>query len=320
MLISFVMPCYNEAGNVRAMHDEILRVFTGSAFEVELVYADDGSTDETAAELKRLHAENRLPVKVISFSRNFGKESAIYAGLEHAAGDLTVIIDADLQQPPEVALFMAQHLLRNDEYDCVCACQEARRESKVTALLKRGFYKLMNRLTEIEFVDGASDFRCMRRSMVDAILSMSERNRFSKGLFSWVGFSTKYIPYTARERNAGSTKWNTFKLFKYAFDGIVSFSSMPLRIASFAGVLSAAAALIYMIVVIIQKLAFDIPVPGYATIVTLILFLGGIQLFAMGILGEYMAKAYSETKKRPIYIARTVLLPPETQTKENAQR
>ena len=309
MHLSLVMPCYNEADNVEAMHDAIAGAFAGCGFAYELVFVDDGSKDGTYQKLKALHARSQQSIRVVRFSRNFGKESAIYAGLRHARGDLVTIIDADLQQPPAMALEMARFLDENEDYDCVTAFQERRNEGKGLVFLKNGFYKLMNRVTEIEFVQGASDFRTMRRSMVEAVLSMGEHNRFSKGIFSWVGFHTHYIPYQAAERHSGMSKFSTLKLFKLAFDGIVSFTTMPLRLAIFAGVISALLALVYMVVIIIQKLAFGIPVPGYATLAVLILFLGGVQLLGMGVLGEYLAKTYVESKRRPIYLAREVLEP-----------
>jgi glycosyltransferase involved in cell wall biosynthesis len=313
------MPCYNEAENVRAMHDAVETAFADCGFAYEMVFVDDGSRDATWAALKALRAHSAQNVRLVRFSRNFGKESAIYAGLSHAKGELVTLIDADLQQPPALALEMVRHLEAHPEDDCVAAFQEQRREGAATVFLKRGFYALMNRVTEIEFVQGASDFRTMRRSMVDAVLSLCEHNRFSKGIFSWVGFQTHYVPYTARERHAGSTKWGTWKLFKYAFDGIVSFTTMPLRLAAFAGAGAALASLVYGVVVVIQKLAFDIAVPGYATLVVLLLLLGGAQLFFMGILGEYLAKTYVESKRRPIYLAREICEPKAARCEEEAQ-
>ncbi|MCL2298919.1 MAG: glycosyltransferase family 2 protein [Firmicutes bacterium] len=307
MHLSLVMPCYNEAANVEAMHDAVAAAFEGCGFAYEMVFVDDGSGDGTFAKLKALRENSPQSITVVRFSRNFGKESAIYAGLRHARGEYVTLIDADLQQPPALALEMARFLDDNDEFDCVAAFQAQRSEGKATVFLKNCFYKLMNRITEIEFVQGASDFRTMRRSMAQAILSLGEHNRFSKGIFSWVGFRTHYIPYKAGERHAGSTKFGTRKLFKLAFDGIVSFTTMPLRLAAFAGVFSALAALVYMLVVIVQKLGWGIDVPGYATLVVVILFLGGLQLLGMGVLGEYLAKTYVESKRRPIYLAREVL-------------
>jgi len=307
MHLSLVLPCFNEASNVDAMHDAVAAAFENCGFAYEMVFVDDGSSDGTFAKLKALRARSPQSVTVVRFSRNFGKESAIYAGLQHAQGDYITLIDADLQQPPALALEMVRFLDENEDFDCVAAFQEHRSEGKVTAFLKNCFYKLMNRITEIEFVQGASDFRTMRRSMAEAILSLGEHNRFSKGIFSWVGFNTHYIPYRAAARHTGTTKFGTRKLFKLAFEGIVSFTTVPLRLSAFAGVFSALAALVYMLVVIIQKLAWGIDVPGYATLVVLILFLGGLQLLGLGVLGEYLAKTYVESKRRPIYLAREVL-------------
>ncbi len=314
MHLSLVMPCFNEVDNVEAMHDAVVSEFSSCGFDYEMVFVDDGSSDGTYQKLKALREKSQQSITVVHFSRNFGKESAIYAGLQHAKGDFITLIDADLQQPPAMALEMVRFLDNNDDFDCVAAVQEGRNEGKVTIFLKNGFYKLMNRLTEIEFVKGASDFRTMRRSMAEAIISMGEHNRFAKGIFSWVGFHTHYVPYKAKERHTGVSKFNTIKLFNLAFDGIISFTTMPLRLSAFAGVLSAFVALIYMVVVIIQKLVFDIAFPGYATLVVLILFLGGLQLLGMGILGEYLAKTYVESKRRPIYLVREVLEAKEKQS------
>jgi len=307
MHLSLVLPCFNEADNVEAMHDAVVSAFDGCGFAYEMVFVDDGSSDGTFAKLKALRENSPQSVTVVRFSRNFGKESAIYAGLRHARGDYVTLIDADLQQPPALALEMARFLDENEDFDCVAAFQAQRSEGKAVVFMKNCFYKLMNKITEIEFVQGASDFRTMRRSMAEAVLALGEHNRFSKGIFSWVGFRTHYVPYKAEERHSGATKFGTRKLFKLAFDGIVSFTTVPLRLSAFAGVLSALLALVYMVAVVIQKLAFDIPVPGYATLVVLILFLGGLQLLGLGLLGEYLAKTYVESKRRPIYLAREVL-------------
>lgn len=307
MKLSLILPCYNEADNVKNMHDLIAQSFCGCAYDYELVFVDDGSTDGTLPALKELYAHSPQKVKVIALSRNFGKESAIYAGLREARGDYVTLIDADLQQDPSIASQMVALLESDDTLDCVTAYQEERSESRALTFFKNCFYKLMDKLTDVPFKQGASDFRTMRRNMVDAILEMTESNRFSKGIFSWVGFQNYYLPYTANERAAGQTKWSFPKLFKYAVDGIVSFSTAPLRIATITGVLTSLCSVLYMLVVICQKLLFDIKVSGYATIVVLILFLGGMQLFGLGIIGEYIARTYVEAKHRPIYIARQIL-------------
>ena len=303
MKLSLVVPCYNEEANVKRFFDEANKVFKNKVEDFEFVFVNDGSKDETYSELRRLYKENpSSDIQVLTFSRNFGKEAAIYAGLSNAKGDLVCIIDADLQQRPEVVLEMLGEFEKDDSIDCVAAYQENRKESKTLSGLKSAFYKVINKITDVDFVNGASDFRLLKRTMVDAILEMTEYHRFSKGIFSWVGFNTKYIPYTVEERQFGETKWSYGKLFKYAFDGIISFSTFPLKLATGVGLVTAFASIIYLFVVILQKLIFGIDVPGYATIVVLVLFLGGMQLFCLGILGEYLSKIYVQVKNRPIYI------------------
>jgi glycosyltransferase involved in cell wall biosynthesis len=307
MKLSLVIPCYNEEGNVRAFYDAAVSAFAGQSFDYELIFVDDGSTDGTFRELQALYDRHEKPVQVVSFSRNFGKEAAIYAGLEASSGDYVALIDADLQQRPEDVCRMMDILLEEPQYDCVAAYQDKRKESGAMTACKRAFYRIINRLSEVRFQENASDFRTLSRRMVNAILEMGEYHRFSKGIFSWVGFSTKYIPYEVHERASGQSKWSVKKLFKYAFEGIMSFSTAPLRAATKLGAVSALAAFVYLIVVIVEKLTRGIAVPGYATIVVLLLFLGGLQLLGLGIIGEYIGKIYLECKKRPIYIARTVL-------------
>ena len=303
MKLSLVVPCYNEEANVKRFFNEVNKVFKNKVEDFEFVFVNDGSKDETYPELKKLYNESLSSnIQVLSFSRNFGKEAAIYAGLSNAKGDMVCIIDADLQQRPEVVLEMLNELEKDDNLDCVAAYQENRKETKTLSGLKSGFYKLINKITDVDFVNGASDFRLLKRTMVDAILEMTEYHRFSKGIFSWVGFNTKYIPYNVEERQFGETKWSYGKLFKYAFDGIVSFSTFPLKLATGIGLATAFASIIYLIVVVLQKLFFGIDVPGYATIVVLVLFLGGMQLSCLGILGEYLSKIYVQVKNRPIYI------------------
>ena len=303
MKLSLVVPCYNEEANVKRFFDEVNKVFENKVENFEFVFVNDGSKDGTYPELKKLYKENPTSdIQVLTFSRNFGKEAAIYAGLSNAKGDLVCIIDADLQQRPEVVLEMLAEIEKDDSLDCVAAYQENRKESKTLSGLKSAFYKVINKITDVDFVNGASDFRLLKRTMVDAILEMTEYHRFSKGIFSWVGFNTKYIPYTVEERQFGETKWSYGKLFKYAFEGIISFSTFPLKLATGVGLATAFASIIYLFVVVLQKLIFGIDVPGYATIVVLVLFLGGMQLFCLGILGEYLSKIYVQVKNRPIYI------------------
>ena len=308
MKLSLVVPCYNEEGNVKRFFNEVNNAFLCNVDDYEFVFVNDGSEDKTFDNLKELYEENSAyNIQVLSFSRNFGKESAMYAGLKAAKGDYVCIIDADLQQSPEVVLKMLEEIEKDENTDCVAAYQEERNEGALLSNFKSAFYTIINKLAEVDFVNGASDFRLFNRKMVDAVLSMSEYHRFSKGIFSWVGFNTKYIAYEAKEREFGESKWSFLKLFKYAIDGIVAFSTLPLRLSIATGFITAIASIIYLIVVIFQKLIQGIDVPGYASIIVLILFLGGIQLFSLGILGEYLAKVYVQTKNRPLYILKEYL-------------
>lgn len=319
MKLSLVVPCYNEEENVELFYEEVKRCFQGKIESYEFIFVNDGSKDKTMKKLKEIY-QNRAgeKIKIIGFSRNFGKEAAIYAGMLQAEGEYTTVIDADLQQRPEVVLQMVQILEENEEYDCVAAFQEKRNEGRVLTFFKNVFYKIINQLADTEFISGASDFRTFRSNMRTAILSMSEYHRFSKGIFSWVGFETKFIPYVAEKRNAGTSKWSFKKLFKYGLDGIISFSVAPLRLATWAGTICAELALLYMVIIFLQKIFFGIDVPGHATVVTLILFIGGVQLFFLGILGEYISKMYIQEKKRPIYITRETLGIKENHKKEMA--
>lgn len=305
MKVSLVVPCYNEEGNVREFVGQARTILCG--MEYELIFINDGSKDHTMQELRSIFEENSDGIKIINFSRNFGKEAGIYAGLEHAAGEYVVIIDADLQQPIEVAREMVEFLEDNPEYDGVAAYQEQRKEGKVITWFKNRFYHIVNKLCDVELYANASDFRCMRRNMVEAILDMSEYHRFSKGIFAWVGFDVFYRPYQVRERNAGTTSWSFWKLMKYAIEGMVSFSTKPLKIATSMGLTVSALSILYMIIVIIKKIVFGEPVLGYPTIVVLILLLGGIQLTVLGIIGEYLARVHIEVKNRPIYVAKEIL-------------
>ena len=306
MKLSLVVPCYNEEKNVPLFYEAVKKDFADVNFEYELVFVNDGSHDGTFRELQKL-CDGDLPVKIVNFSRNFGKESAMYAGLKESEGDYVTIIDADLQQRPSIALDMVKMLDSEPEYDCIAAYQDERKESKLLVFFKNGFYKLINKFSDTEFIQGASDFRTFRRPMVEAVLQMDEYFRFSKGLFSWVGFNTKFIPYEVEERATGTSKWSFWKLFKYAMEGVFAFTTAPLRIATVLGLLTSALSIVYLFVVVVQKLGFGIDVAGYATIVTLILLLGGIQLSCIGIIGEYIARTYIQTKGRPIYIAKDVI-------------
>lgn len=307
MKLSVVIPCYNEEKNVGLIYDTIVKLFYNKKISYELIFVNDGSKDKTILELKKLVEKDDISIKIVNFSRNFGKESAMYAGLKESIGDYVVIIDADMQQNPSLLLKMLGILENDDNYDSVAAYQEVRKEGKILSLFKKMFYKLINKISEVEFVNGASDFRMFRRSMVDAILSMQEYYRFSKGIFSWVGFNTYYMPYQVAERANGSSKWSFWKLFKYAIDGIVSFTTTPLRIATILGLLISLGSFIYFLIVIIQTCIYGVDVPGYASLIGIALLLGGIQLLSLGIIGEYLARTYIENKKRPIYIAKEII-------------
>lgn len=304
MQLSLIVPCYNEQDNVEAFHDACRAAFDGRIASYELIFVNDGSRDDTWARLTALQERADVPVKLIDFSRNFGKEAAMYAGMQRAEGEFVTVIDADLQQPPEKALEMVRFLEANPDFDAVAAYQDARREGRFTALCKKLFYHVIDAACDIPFKADASDFRTLRRGVVQAILSMGEYHRFSKGIFSWVGFRTHYLPYTVQPRHAGKTSWSFVKLCRYAVEGIVSFSTFPLRIATVTGALMAFMSLIYILIVVIKKLAYGIAVPGYATIVVLILFTGGLQMIMLGIIGQYIARIYIQSKQRPIYIAR----------------
>ena len=307
MKLSLVVPCYNEAENVRAFQEATIQAFDGCGYDFEIVFVDDGSKDATLPELRKLFNEQLCPVKVVSFSRNFGKEAGIYAGLQQASGDYISIIDADLQQRPEIVRDMVKMLDENESYDIVAAYQDRRNESKVLSFFKQSFYSIINKLSNVNLKADASDFRTFRRCVAESILQLSEYHRFSKGIFAWVGYNTCFIPYVACDRAAGTTKWNFRKLMNYAIDGIIGYSTSPLRGATILGFLSAIAALIYLVVVILQKLITGIDIPGYATIIVLILFLGSMQLFCIGIIGEYVGRTFEQTKNRPIYLAKEIL-------------
>lgn len=306
MKLSFICPCYNEAENIEPFVKSIMNTFP-LYNEYEIVFVNDGSTDKTLEQLKKAKTYSPCNIKIIDFSRNFGKEAAIYAGLQNCCGELVSIIDTDLQQDPAVVLQMVNMLDATPELDCVCAYQEVRSENKFSILCKKAFYKIADKYTEISFKNGASDFRTFRKAVKDAILSMGEYHRFSKGIFSWVGFNTQYIPYTANERKNGKSSFNFFKLLKYGINGIISFSTAPLKFASVVGGIAILFSIIYTVITVIRKLVDNISVDGFTQLVILIAFLGGIQLFSIGIIGEYLAKNYIETKKRPIYIAKEII-------------
>ena len=311
MKLSLIVPCYNEAENVELFQSETIKAFEGCGYSYEIVFVDDGSTDATLHNLKKIHAAGKCPVKVISFSRNFGKEAGLYAGLQYASGDYISLIDADLQQRPEIVRQMVNFLDENPDYDVVAAYQDRRREGKLLSFFKKSFYRIINKMSHVTLQPEASDFRTFRKSVRDSILTLGEYHRFSKGIFAWVGYKTHFIPYTACQRAFGSTKWNFGKLMNYAIEGIIGFSTAPLRLATCLGGVTGVAAALYLIAVILQKLIWGINVPGYATIIVLILLLGSVQLFCIGIIGEYVGRIFEQSKDRPIFIAKEVLLPPD---------
>ena len=307
MKLSMIVPCYNEAENVQAFQDAVISAFEGCGYDYELIFVNDGSRDATLHNLKKIFAAQKCPVKVISFSRNFGKEAGLYAGLEHTSGEYIALIDADLQQRPEIVRNMVEILDNNPDTDVVAAYQDRRGEGKVLSFFKKSFYAIINKLSKVTLQPDASDFRTFRRSVRDSILELPEYHRFSKGIFAWVGYNTEFIPYTACERHSGTTKWNFWKLLNYAIEGIIGYSTAPLRFSTFVGAGSAIVAAIYLFVVILQKLIWGIDVPGYATIIVLILFFGSMQLFGLGIIGEYVGRTFEQSKNRPVYIAKEYL-------------
>ncbi len=302
--ISIIVPCYNEQEALPLFYAEITRVAEQMApLTFEFVFIDDGSSDGTLSTLRSLAAQDKR-VRFVSFSRNFGKEAAILAGLEAAEGAYIATMDADLQDPPAL-LPELYRAVTEEGYDCAATRRTSREgEPPIRSLFARMFYKLINKISDADIVDGARDYRLMRRRMVEAVLSMREYNRFSKGIFGWVGFQTKWVPFTNVERAAGETKWSFWKLFLYSLEGIVAFSTAPLAIASVLGALLCAAAFLFIAVVILKTFLFGDPVSGWPSMMCVILFLGGIQLFCAGISGQYLAKTYLETKKRPVYLVR----------------
>ena len=302
MTISVIVPCFNEEESIPLFHEAMEAVKYQIRDQFEYIFVNDGSTDRTLAVLRELRS--RCPdVHYLSFSRNFGKEAALYAGLQEASGDLVTVMDVDLQDPPELLIEMKAMLDSNPELDCVGTRRTTREgEPPIRSFFANLFYKLINKISQVEMVDGARDFRLMRRPMVEAILEVSEYNRFSKGIFAWVGFNTEYLEYKNVERVAGKTSWNFWSLFNYSLEGIVNFSDAPLNIAFLGGILSWILAFILMAVIIIRTLVFGDPTSGWPSLMTVILLLGGFQLLTIGILGKYIGKIFMETKKRPIYV------------------
>jgi len=301
--LSVVVPCYNEEEALPLFYEAFIRETQGMNVAFEFVFVDDGSRDGTVREFEKLHERDER-VHYLTFSRNFGKESAMFAGMEAATGDYVVIMDADLQDPPALLPEMLS-AIEKDGYDCVASRRVTRKgEPPIRSFFARAFYKLINKISKTEIVDGARDFRLMTRQMVDAILQLREVSRFSKGLFSWVGFKTKWLEYENIERVAGETKWSFWKLLLYSIDGIIAFSTAPLAIASIAGVLFCLLAFAMLLFFFFKTILFGDPVAGFPATICIILLLGGIQLFCIGILGQYLSKTYLETKQRPIYIVK----------------
>lgn len=303
-MLSIVVPCYNEEATITLFIEAVDRVMQGHPEKIEYIFVNDGSKDETLALLKKWSQERPEEIRYLSFSRNFGKEAALYAGLQHAQGDLVTVMDADLQDPPELLPQMIE-MIKTKNIDCVGTRRANRKgEPVIRSLFSRLFYKIINQFSETKMVDGARDFRLMTRQMVDGILEITEYNRFSKGIFSWVGFETEYLSYENRERVAGETSWSFLSLFKYSIDGVVNFSEVPLKFASWIGAISCVGAGIALLFIIIRALVFGDPTTGWPSLVSIMLFVGGIQLMCLGIIGKYIGKIFLETKKRPIYLIR----------------
>lgn len=302
MTISIIVPCFNEEESLPLFYAEMEKIKFQLNDHFEYIFVNDGSKDRTLAILRELNQKNNS-VRYLSFSRNFGKEAALYAGLKHATGDLVTVMDADLQDPPELLLTMKSMLEKNPDLDCVGTRRTTRDgEPPIRSFFAKMFYKLINKISQVEMVDGARDFRLMRRQMVDAILEVSEYNRFSKGIFAWVGFKTEYLEYKNVERVAGKTSWSFWQLLNYSLEGIINFSDAPLTIAFLGGVVACLLAFFLIMIVIVRTLIFGDPTSGWPSMVSIILFLGGFQLLTIGILGKYIGKIFMETKKRPIYV------------------
>lgn len=302
MKISLIIPCYNEEAALPFIYEELTKVSSQMAdYEFEYLFVNDGSRDRTLAILKELAARDER-VNYYSFSRNFGKEAAMFAGFCNASGDYVAVMDADLQDPPSLLPQMVE-ILQTGEYDSVATRRVSRDgEPKIRSFFARTFYKVINKISDADIVDGARDFRLMKREMVDAIVAMNEYNRFSKGIFGWIGFRTYWLPYKNVERVAGETKWSFWGLLKYAIDGIINFSQVPLSLASYGGVFLTFISFLAIIFVVVRRLIFGDPVSGWASLVCIITFIGGVQLFCMGIIGQYLSKTYLETKRRPHFI------------------
>lgn len=305
-LLSVITPCYNEQETIKYFYDETLKYLKTMNLDYEIIFVNDGSKDKTLDECLKLKRHD-TNIKIINFSRNFGKEAAMLAGMKESKGDYVVIMDTDLQDPPKLLPEMYK-ILSTEDYDSVATYRVSRKgEPPIRSFFARIFYKLINKMVDVEIVDGARDYRLMKRQMVNAIIEMPEYHRFSKGIFSWVGFKTKYLEFENVERIAGETKWSFWKLFRYAIDGIVGFTTFPLRLATIVGALVSIAGFIYMIYIALKAILYGDPVAGFPSLIVIITLLGGIQLLILGIIGEYLARTYMETKKRPIYIIKEIM-------------
>lgn len=306
MKLSIIIPCKNEEGNIVKLHDKITKTLKKIKFET--IYIDDGSTDKTLDKLKKLYEKDNKRVKVLSFSRNFKKEAAMLAGLEHATGEYTCIIDADLQQNPKYLLQMYDYLEKNEDCDIVGMYMSNRiDESKILKICKNAFYKVMNRLSEVQLEDAASDFRMFRVNVRNAILNLPEKNRFTKGIFAWIGFNAKYLPYDVEPRGSGKTSFGFKNYLKYAIDGLLAFSYKPLKISTYLGITTLFAFFVYLVILLIQIIWFDLVIKASYIIILLLLLLFGIQFILIGIVGRYVALVNDETKNRPTYIIKTKL-------------
>ncbi len=299
--LSLIVPCYNEEAAIPIFYEETVKVLETMPVSYEMLFIDDGSKDGTLALIQQL-AEKDEHVRYVSFSRNFGKEAAMYAGFSNVVGEYVAVMDADLQDPPSLLPDMLR-MIQEEGYDSVATRRVTRKgEPVIKSFFARMFYRIINRISDADIADGARDFRLMKRQMVDVIVEMGEYNRFSKGIFGWIGFRTGWLPYENRERVAGESKWSFWKLMKYAFEGIVNFSHAPLSVASWFGILMTVIAFLFIVFIVVRKLVFGDPVDGWASLVCIITLIGGIQLFCMGMMGQYIAKTYLEVKKRPHYI------------------
>ena len=304
-LLSVIVPCFNEEENVSLFYEELMKnkeFFKIRELNVEIIYVNDGSKDNTVGEVKKLHEKDEC-VKLISFSRNFGKEAAIYAGFEKAKGDYVVMMDADMQDPPSLLPELFKYI--DEGYDSVATRRVSRKgEPVIRSFFARAFYKLMNKISRIDLVDGARDYRLMTRQVADAVLALGEYNRFSKGIFGWVGYETKWVEFENVERTHGETKWSFWGLVKYSLEGIIGFSTAPLSLASYMGVLFCALAFVLIIVIVVRTSIFGDPTDGWPSLVCIISLISGVQLMCLGIIGQYLSKTYLEVKNRPLYLVK----------------